>query len=240
MKRLVGVVVALILLPAATAEAQEGAPDLEIKENPAIVKADGPGFKVKLSKHDLKVRIDDEQLRDPRSRLGHRAQPAGPRSDRTEPAPVHVRERDVPDRLRDLRHHGALIEHGSMLDPVPPAFGNAFPTIITFVGTLDAVVTNEDGEQFRLMMSDLAHEVMTATSFSSTAPIHAFFVDSRAASATVRRSSAGSMSTARPVTPSKHRRRGHVPSDGDPAGQPRRDGLRAVLVFPFPTTVIMR
>ena len=61
-KRLVGVVVALVLLPAATAEAQLGAPDLEIKENPALVKADGPGFKVKLSKHDLKVRIDDERF----------------------------------------------------------------------------------------------------------------------------------------------------------------------------------
>ena len=39
-------------------------------------------------------------------------------------------------------------------------------------------MTNENGERFRLMMSDLAHEVMTPTSFSATAPIHAFIVDS--------------------------------------------------------------
>jgi hypothetical protein len=45
------------------------------------------------------------------------------------------------------------------------------------VGTLDAVVTNESGERFRLLMTDLPHEVMTPTSFSSTAPIHAFIVD---------------------------------------------------------------
>jgi hypothetical protein len=44
------------------------------------------------------------------------------------------------------------------------------------VGTLDAVVTNESGERFRLLMTHLAHEVMTPTSFSSTAPIHAFIV----------------------------------------------------------------
>ena len=59
MKRFAGVVVALILLPAGTAAAQEGAPDLDIKESQARVKADGPGFRVKLTKHDLKVRIDD-------------------------------------------------------------------------------------------------------------------------------------------------------------------------------------
>jgi hypothetical protein len=61
--------------------------------------------------------------------------------------------------------------------PYPPSFGNAFPRIITFVGTLDAVVVNESGERFRLLMTDLAHEVMTPISFSSTAPIHAFIVD---------------------------------------------------------------
>ena len=61
-KRFVGVVAALTLLPAGTAAAQQGAPDLDVKENRALVKADGPGFEVKLSKHDLKVRIDDERF----------------------------------------------------------------------------------------------------------------------------------------------------------------------------------
>ena len=38
MKRFVGVVVALTLLPAGTATAQQGAPDLDVNENPALVK----------------------------------------------------------------------------------------------------------------------------------------------------------------------------------------------------------
>jgi hypothetical protein len=43
---------------------------------------------------------------------------------------------------------------------------------------MDAVVTDQTGERFRLRMTDLAHEVMTPDSFASTAPIHAFIVDS--------------------------------------------------------------
>ena len=45
--------------------------------------------------------------------------------------------------------------------PYPPAFGNGFPDIFTFVGTIDGTVTNEAGETFRLLMSDLAHEELT-------------------------------------------------------------------------------
>ena len=59
MKRLAGVVVVaatLTALSAGTASAQEGAPGFELKENPALVKADGPGFRVKLSKHAVRYR----------------------------------------------------------------------------------------------------------------------------------------------------------------------------------------
>ena len=74
-----------------------------------------------------------------------------------------------------------VTQRGSSTRPRPlpytPAFNRAFPRIITFVGTLDAVVTNESGERFLLLMTDLAHDVMTPISFSSTAPIHAFIVD---------------------------------------------------------------
>jgi hypothetical protein len=69
-----------------------------------------------------------------------------------------------------------VTERASSTEPRPlpytPAFAQRFPTIITFVGTLDAVVTNDNGEQFRLLMSNLAHEVLTPASFASTAPIH--------------------------------------------------------------------
>jgi hypothetical protein len=41
-KRFVGVVVAVSLLPAGTAIAQEGAPGFDIRENPALVTARQP------------------------------------------------------------------------------------------------------------------------------------------------------------------------------------------------------
>ena len=41
MKRIVGLVIALTLLPAGAAAAQEGAPDFGVKENPARVVATG-------------------------------------------------------------------------------------------------------------------------------------------------------------------------------------------------------
>ena len=67
--------------------------------------------------------------------------------------------------------------------PVPPysaAFNTAFGSPFTFVGTLDATVTNEAGETFRLMMSDLANEVVVlGRFFVSTNPIHAYFVDAQ-------------------------------------------------------------
>ena len=77
----------------------------------------------------------------------------------------------------DIEGGGAA---GSSTEPRPlpyaPAFAVAFPRISTFVGTLDAVVTNQAGEQFRLPMTDLAHEVITPDSFASIAPIDAFIV----------------------------------------------------------------
>ena len=76
-----------------------------------------------------------------------------------------------------------VIERASStgLRPLPytPQFDVGFPNIITFVGTISGTVTNESGESFKLFMTDLAHEVLTDRSFSSTAPIHAYFVDSR-------------------------------------------------------------
>jgi hypothetical protein len=181
-KRLAGVavVVAITLaaLSAGPASAQEGAPGFELKENPARVKADGPGFQVKLSKHDLRVRIDDERFGIPE---------AGFPIERTETdfGPLGAILRPFVCENGTYRIVSGIFEvteRASSTEPRPlpytPAFALRFPTIITFVGTLDAVVTNESGEQLRLLMTDLAHEVMTPESFASTAPIHAFIVDS--------------------------------------------------------------
>jgi hypothetical protein len=177
-KRFAGIaVVALTLtaLVAGPASAQEGAPGFDIKENPALVKADGPGFRVKLSKHDIRTRIDEERFGIPE---------AGFPIERSQTNLGGLNLRPIVCENGTYRIVSGIFEvtqRGSSTEPRPlpytPAFAPRFPRIITFVGTLDAVVTNQDGEELRLLMSDLAHEVMTPDSFSSTAPIHAFIVD---------------------------------------------------------------
>jgi hypothetical protein len=173
------IAVALAALTAGPAAAQKGAPDFDIKENPALVKADGPGFEVKLSKHAIKTRIDEDHFGIPEAGF-----------------PIQESRQDLGAVAPNLRQ--IVCENGtyriasgffevtqrassSEARPAPytPQFAQRFPNVITFVGTLDAVVTNEAGEQLRLLMSDLVHEVITPASFASTAPIHAFIVDSR-------------------------------------------------------------
>lgn len=183
MKRLAGVVVVvavtLTALSAGTASAQEGAPGFELKENPALVKADGPGFRVKLSKHDARVRIDDERFGIPEAGFPiERTQTdLGPLGNILRPFVCENGTYRIVSGIFEVTERASSTEPRPL--PYTPAFAQRFPTIITFVGTLDAVVTNENGEQLRLLMSDLAHEVMTAESFASTAPIHAFIVDSK-------------------------------------------------------------
>jgi hypothetical protein len=181
-KRL-GVVVVVVaatlsaLLPG-TASAQKGAPGFELKENRARVKADGPGFRVKLSKHDLRVRIHDRRFGIPEAGFPiERTQTDfGPLGGVLRPFACENGTYRIVSGIFDVTERASSAEPRPL--PYTPAFAQRFPTIITFVGTLDAVVTNESGEQLRLLMSDLAHEVMTPGSFASTAPIHAFIVDS--------------------------------------------------------------
>ena len=241
MKRLVGVVVALILLPAGTAAAQQGAPDLEIKENPALVRADGPGFKVKLSKHELRARIDDERFGIPEAGfdIERNQQDLGPIGQNLRPFVCENGTYRIVSGIFDTTERSSSTELRPL--PYPPAFGNAFPTIITFVGTLDAVVTNENGERFRLMMSDLAHEVMTATSFSSTAPIHAFIVDSRGR-VRDRASLVGRVNIDRTTGDAVHNivDEGTCHQTATLLGNPGVTVFGPFFVLPFPTSVIVR
>jgi hypothetical protein len=181
MKRLAGIaVVALTLsaLSAGPASAQTGAPGFHIKENPALVKADGPGFNVKLSKHDIRTRIHDERFGIPEAgfSIQRSQQDLGPFAPGLRQIECENGTYRIVSGIFEVTQRASSTERRP--PPYTPAFAPRFPNIITFVGTLDAVVTNEDGEQLRLLMSDLAHEVMTPASFSSTAPIHAFIVDS--------------------------------------------------------------
>jgi hypothetical protein len=175
MKRFAGLVVALSLVPAGAAAAH-GGDRVDIKEHRDHVKVTGPGFKVKLDKRGLRTKIDDR-------RFG--ILEAGFAIERAEQAlPTTVRPFACENgTYRVVSGTFVTTERASATAvrplPYPPAFANGFPNIITFVGTLDAVVQNEAGEQFRLLMSDLAHEVLTTRSFTSIAPIHAYIVDAR-------------------------------------------------------------
>lgn len=184
MKRFAGIAVAaltLAALSAAPASAHLGGSTLlDIDENRAQVKVDGPGFKVRLTKHDLETRIDDERFGFPEAGFPVvRAQPPGP----SPLARPYVCENGMYRAAPDGRGFFTQVSRASSTElrpaPYTPQFNSVFRNVFTFVGTLDATVVNEQGERFRLMMSDLAHEVMGSRRFISSNPIHAYFVDSK-------------------------------------------------------------
>jgi hypothetical protein len=181
-KRFVGIAVVALMLTAMTetASAQRGAPGVKLKENDSRLKVNGPGFRVKLTKHGIDTRIDDAEFGIPEAGFPivrtANAIPVAATNNRpftcangtyrfTAPATFTVTQRATGVGPRPL--------------PYTPAFNNSpsFRNLVTFVGTVDTIVQNAAGEQFRLLMTDIAHEVMTETSFSSTAPIHAYIVD---------------------------------------------------------------
>jgi hypothetical protein len=181
-KRFAGIAVVaatLAALSAGPASAQTGAPGFDVTENPALVKADGPGFKVKLSKHDIRTRIDEDRFGIPEagSPIQESRQDFGPLAPNLRSFVCENGTYRLVSGIFEVTQRASSTEPRPL--PYTPAFAQRFPNIITFVGTLDAVVRNADGEEFRLLMSDLAHEVITPASFASTAPIHAFIVDSR-------------------------------------------------------------
>ena len=91
------------------------------------------------------------------------------------------------------------------------------------------------------MMSDLAHEVLTSRSFTSTAPIHAFFVDARGR-VRDRASLVGRVYIDRATGHAVH----HIVDQGTCHQTATLFGAPGVTVFgpffvlPFPTTVIRR
>jgi hypothetical protein len=235
-KRFVVLVAALTLLPAGTAAAQEGAPGLGVQESPSHMKATGPGFTVKLRPHGLKVAIDDERFGIPEAGFPiERASQALPTTVRP-----FVCENGT---YRVVSGTFETVERASATalrpPPYPAAFGNAFPDIFTFVGTLDAVVQNEAGERFRLLMSDLAHEVITPTSFSATTPIHAFIVNADG-EIVDRASLVGRVDVDRTTGAATHSivDAGTCHQTATLLGQPGVTVFGPFFVLPFPTTVV--
>jgi hypothetical protein len=182
-KRIAGIVVAaltLAVVPAGTASAYLGAPNLHIFETRTFVKADGPGFDVKLTKQGLDVQINDAKFGIPEAGfpIQRFTQNFGPNPNRRPFVCENGTYRIVQATFNVTNRPSQPPEVDRPL-PYTPAFNNAFPSIFTFVGAFQGTVTNEAGEQFTLYMSDLAHEVMGEHFFSSTNPIHAYFVDAQ-------------------------------------------------------------
>lgn len=247
MKRFAGIVVLAVTLTAVSAgpaSGQEGAPGFDIKENPALVKADGPGFRVKLSKHDIRTRIDEESFGIPEAGFPIQVsrQNLGPVAPNLRPIVCENGTYRIVSGFFEVTQRASSTERRP--PPYTPAFAQRFPTITTFVGTLDAVVTNEDGEELRLLMTDLVHEVMTPTSFASTAPIHAFIVDSDGR-VRDRASLVGRVNIDRTTGEAVHRivDRGTCHQTANlnlGPGTDRATVFGPFFVLPFNTTVVMR
>ncbi|MDA0178737.1 hypothetical protein OJ997_00395 [Solirubrobacter phytolaccae] len=241
MKRFVALVAALSLVPAGTAAATGGGRSdaLRIIDNPLFVAVDGPGFVVGLSQLGLFTHIDDRRFGIPQAGF--------PIVRESQPMPTTVRPFQCENgTYRVVSATFETVERASVTAlrplPYPPAFGNSFPDIFTFVGTLDgAVVQNEAGEQFKLYMSDLAHEVLTSKSFTSTNPIHAYFVDSRGR-VRDRASLVGRVSVDRRTGEAKHDivDEGTCHQTATVLGQPGVSVFGPFFVLPFPTTVVRR
>jgi hypothetical protein len=244
--RLAGIaVVAAVLaaLFAGSASAQRGAPDFDVKENRARLKADGPGFRVTMTKRDIRTRINDRRFGIPEAGFPilRMQTPFGPSATRR-PFVCENGTYRIVNGLFDVTQRGSSLEPRPL--PYTPAFAVAFPRILTFVGIFEAVVTNEAGEQFQLLATDLAHEVLTPRSFSSTAPIHAFIVDSRGR-VRDRASLTGRVNIDRTTGAAQHRivDRGtcHQTADlGLGPGTDRSTVFGPFFVLPFNTTVVMR
>jgi hypothetical protein len=126
--------------------------------------------------------------------------------------------------------------------PYTPAYNERTP-ILTFVGTLDGVVTNEDGERLRVLVSDLVHEVITPDAFASTNPVHIFFVDAEG-EIRDRASLVGRVNIDRATGEAVHRivDRGTCRQTADLNLGPGTDQATVTgpfFVLPFNTTVVM-
>lgn len=238
------IAVALTAVFAGAASAQRGAPDFDIKENRARVKADGPGFRVKLNKRDIRVRIKEERFGIPEAGFPIVEQQTdfGPIAGGLRPFVCENGTYRLVSGIFEVTRRASSTEPRPL--PYTPAFAQPFPEIFTFVGTLDAVVVDESGEQLRLLMTDLAHEVITPGSFASTAPIHAFIVDA-AGRVRDRASLTGRVNIDRTTGEAVHRivDRGtcHQMADlGLGPGTDQATVFGPFFVLPFNTTVVMR
>lgn len=240
MKRLLGLVVALSLVPASTAAATTvGHPDLRVVDNKLFTVAHGPGFTVGLTQLGLLSHVDERRFGFPEAGFD-----------------IVRNAQQLPTTVRPIQCEGGTyrfvsgtfktVQRASVTAPrplpYPAAFGTGFPNIFTFVGTIDdGIVQNEAGEQFKLYMSDLAHEELGKRTFRSTNPIHASIVDSRGR-VRDRASLVGRVTVDLRTGQAQHNivDEGTCHQTAAYLGQPGVSVFGPFFVLPFPTTVIRR
>ncbi len=237
MKRFVGLVVALSLVPAGTAAASGGS-GLKVIDNKLFTVVDGPGFTVGLTQLGLASHIDERRFGVPQA--GYPVvRDAVPLPSSVTPFQCENGTYSVVSGTFTTVTRASA--PGPRPAPYPAAFGTSYPDIFTFVGTLEATVTNEAGERFRLLMSDLAHEQKTSKAFSSTNPIHAYIVDARGR-VRDRASLVGSVDVNLKTGAARHKivDEGTCHQTATRFGQPGVTVFGPFFVLPFPTTVVRR
>lgn len=165
------------LLPATAAAAQEGSPGLEIKENPARVKVTGPGFSLKLNRHRLNVRINDNEFGDPgggnpivRDTLDLTGLELRPFECQNGTYTIETGAFDQTFRVSTFESRPL---------PYTEEYNEAFPGILMFVGELRGTATDTDGRTLDFLVSDVVEEVVDDDGFASTVAIHGYFVDQK-------------------------------------------------------------
>ena len=143
--------------------------DFHILDNKLFVYADGPGFNVLMTKYGIHTHIDDASFGIPSAGFPiQRATDSDP-VDALRPFVCDGGTYHIVVRRSSSPRRSALEHHAATPPPYPPAFNTGFPEIITFVGTIEGPSSpDQSGEQFKLYMTDLAHEVINPRSFSST------------------------------------------------------------------------
>lgn len=234
---------ALVAVSAPAASAQQGAPGFHVVEGRSFLAAKGPGFAVVMTKHGIASHIDDEEFGFPEAGF-----PILRSQTNLAPPPDRRQFECENGTYRLVSGTFDVVQRGSSTEPRPlpytPEFAPRFPRILTFVGTIDAVVTNESGERFRLFVTDLAHEVMKPGEFASTAPVHGFIVDSKGR-VRDRAALTGRVNIDRATGEAKHRivDRGTCHQTANlnlGAGTDRATVFGSIFVLPFNTTVVER
>ncbi|MGI5163740.1 hypothetical protein ACQEU3_05225 [Spirillospora sp. CA-253888] len=177
-RRLATVTLLAVALAPAPALAAGHPHGIKIKENRHRVEAVGDGFTLKLTRQGVRLTVDDEEFGDPeagfpiqRSTIDLTGRPARPFECENGTYTIRTGTFQRTIRFSSLNPRPA---------PYSPEFARAFPGVMTpFVGVIEGTVTDAEGRELRMLISDLAHEELTPKGFTSIAPIHGLFVDAQ-------------------------------------------------------------